>query len=246
MRLFKIMFGTVVGVIAVGCALAASASATGPTLLFPSGGGPTVLIESEKEPNTIKSSLQSTSSKLTGEGFLIEITLLQLTSPVPNVSGIYTVLFLKVEETVAPKEKCHSEGDSQGEVLVPQGTILLVYDALGTGEALGVAGRLAVPEVKILCGTAFHIKVKGSVLSLLKPVNTIVKPGSSTTQSGTYCNSTVGEATETRYWNQSGVEEHTKLEANGGVSFEKACELIGTTSTSTISLIPNKEIEIDG
>ena len=69
MRLFKVLFGTVIGVIAVGCALAATASATGPTLLFPAGGGPTVLLESEKEPNTIVSSLQSTSSKLTGEGF---------------------------------------------------------------------------------------------------------------------------------------------------------------------------------
>ena len=128
-------------------------------------------------------------------------------------------------------------------MLVPQGTILLVYDSL---SPLGVAGRLQVPEVKILCGTASKIKVKGSVLSLITPVNTAVKSGSTTTQSGTYCNATVGEATETRYWNQSGVEEHTKLEANGGVSFEKACELIGTTSTSTATLIPTKEIEIDG
>jgi hypothetical protein len=243
MRLFKVLFGTVIGAIAVGCALAASASASGPTLLFPAGNGPTVLIESEKEPNTIASSIQSTSAKLTAEGFLIEITLLQLSSPVPHVSGIYTMLILNFGEALAPKEKCHSEGDTQGEVLVPQGTILLVYDSL---SPLGVAARLAVPEVKILCGTATKIKVKGSVLSLITPINTIVKAGSTTTKSETHCTSTVGEAAETRYWNQSGVEEHTKLEANAGVSFEKACLLIGTTSTSTITLLPNKEIEIDG
>jgi hypothetical protein len=243
MRRFKILFATVVGVTAVGCVLAVSASASGPTLLFPEGNGPTVLIASEKEPNTIQSSIQSTSSKLGGEGFLIEITLLQLTSPVPNVSGIYTMLILKYKETVAPNAECHSEGDAQGEVLVPQGTILLVYDSL---SPLGVAARLAVPEVKMLCGTATKFKVKGSILGLITPINTIIKKGSTTTQFATHCTSTVGEAEETRYWNQSGVEEHTKLEANGGVSFEKACLLIGTTSTSTISLIPNKEIEIDG
>jgi hypothetical protein len=243
MRSFKTLFVTVVGVIAVGCALAASAFASGPTLLFPASNGPTVLLESEKEPNTIKSSIQSTSLKLEAEGFLIQTTLLQLTSPVPNVSGIYTMLFLKLKETLAPKAECHSEGDPQGEVLVPQGTILLVYDSL---SPLGVAARLAVPEVKMLCGTATKFKVKGSLLSLITPINTIVKSGSTTTQFGTHCTTTVGEPAETRYWNQSGTEEHTKLEASAGVSFEKACELIGTTSTSTISLIPNKEIEIDG
>ena len=167
MRLFRQLFMTVVGVVAVGCALAASASASGPTLLFWEGFGPTVLIASDKEPNTIKSSLQSTSSKLTGEGFLIELTLLQLSSPVPNASGTYTVLFLNVEETFAPKDKCHSEGDAQGEVLVTQGTILLVYDSL---SPVGVAARLAVPEVKILCGTVSKIKVKGSLLSLITPL----------------------------------------------------------------------------
>ena len=118
-----------------------------------------------------------------------------------------------------------------------------MYDSL---SPLGVAGRFAIPEVKILCGTAAKIKVRGSVLSLITPINTIVKSGSNTTQAALHCTSTVGEAEETRYWNQSGVEEHTKLEVNGGVSFEKACELIGTTSTSTFALLPNKEIEIDG
>ena len=243
MRLFKLLFVTVVGVAAVGCALAASAFASGPTLLFPAGNGPTVLLNSEKDPNKIHTNLEATSAKLEGEGLLVEITLLQLTSPVPNVSGIYTVLFLKVEETLSPFHECHSEGDSQGEVLVPQGTILLVYDSL---SPLGVAGRLAVPEVKILCGTATKIKVRGSVLSLITPINTIVTAGSNTTQAALRCTSTVGIAEETRYWNQSGVEEHTALEANGGVSFEKACELIGTTSTSMFTLLPNKEIEIDG
>jgi hypothetical protein len=243
MRLFKVLCAIVVSVVAVGCALAASAFASGPTLLFPSGGGPTVLIESEKEPNTIKSSVQSTSAKFEAEGFLIQFTLLELTSPVPNVFGIYTMLKLKVKESVAPKAECHSEGDAQGEVLVPQGTVLLVYDSL---SPLGVAARLAIPEVKILCGTTTKIKVKGSILGLITPINTIVKAGSNTTQFAVHCTSTVGEPAETRYWNQSGVEEHVKLEANAGVSFEKACLLIGTTSTSTITLLPNKEIEIDG
>ena len=41
----------------------------GPTLLFPEANGPTVLIESEKEPNTIKSSLQSTAAQLEADGF---------------------------------------------------------------------------------------------------------------------------------------------------------------------------------
>jgi hypothetical protein len=243
MKRFKVLFATVVCLVAVGCVLAVSAFASGPTLLFPSGGGPTVLIESEKEPNTIQSSVQSTSAKLEAEGFLIEITLLQLTSPVPNVSGIYNMLKLKVQETLAPKEQCHSEGDAQGEVLVPQGTILLVYDSL---SPLGVAARLAVPEIKELCGTATKIKVKGSILGLITPINTIITARSNTTHFAIHCTSTVGEAEETRYWNQSGVEEHVKLEANAGVSFEKACLLIGTTATSTITLLPNKEIEIDG
>jgi hypothetical protein len=243
MRLFKVLFVTVVGVAAVGCALAASALATGPTLLFPGGNGPTVLINSEKDPNSIMTSLQSEAAKIEGEGLLVEITLLQLTLPVPNVSGIYTVLFLKTKESVGTHPLCHSEGDAQEEILVPQGTVLLVYDSL---SPLGVAARLSVPEVKILCGTANKIKVKGSVLSLITPINTIIASGSNTTQSATYCSTTVGRAQETRYWNQSGVEEHTKLEASNGGGFEAACELIGTSLTSTITLLPNKEIEIDG
>jgi len=243
MRLFKVLFVAVVGVAAVACALAASAFASGPTLLFPSGNGPTVLINSENDPNHIHSSLQSGVAAIEGEGVLVEITLLQLTLPEPNVSGIYTVLFLKFIETGHPANKCHSEGDAQEEILVPQGTVLLVYDSL---SPLGVAARLSVPEVKILCGTANKIKVKGSVLSLITPINTIVAAGSNTTQAGTYCTTALGVAQETRYWNQLGTEEHVKLEASNGVNFEKACELIGTTSTSTITLLPNKEIEIDG
>ena len=96
-----------------------------------------------------------------------------------------------------------------------------MYDKL---SPLGVAARLAVPEIKESCGTATKIKVRGSILGLITPVNTIIKARSTTMQFAVHCTATVGEAEETRYWNQSGVEEHVKLEANAGVSFEKRAD----------------------
>jgi hypothetical protein len=245
MRLLKIAFVTGVGVVAVAFAMAASALASGPTLLFPASNGPTVLISTPPEPNTIPTKLESTAGKLVGSGVLSEFTLLQLTSPEPNVSGIYTSLFLNVKEELAPEAKCHSEGDPTGEVLVPGGTLLLVYDALGTGSALGVAARLSVPEFKVICGTN-KLKIKGSVLSLITPINTVVAANSNTAQGSLRCSATADLAEETRYWNQKGTEEHVELSESNGAGFEKACELIGSTSTSTITLLPNKEIEIDG
>jgi hypothetical protein len=73
---------------------------------------PTVLINSEKDPNSIKTNLQSTAVKLVGEGFLLELTLLQLSK---DVSGFYTMLLLKFGEEPS-NVFCHSEGDATGEI----------------------------------------------------------------------------------------------------------------------------------
>jgi hypothetical protein len=200
---------------------------------------PTVLISSQSDNpnNKIKSELQSTAAKLNGEGFLTELSL--LTNAGKEISGIYTTLFLEVANGTT---KCDTSGDRTGEVLVPQGEVSLVFDSL---TVLGVAGEFTVPEFKIECGT-LKLKVKGSVLGLITPINREAGAGSNTLQGALRCTSTFGQAAETKYWTNTGLEDTAKLEVTAGAGFELACELIGTTSTSTFSLLPNRVVEFIG
>jgi hypothetical protein len=117
-----------------------------------------------------------------------------------------------------------------------------VFDSL---TVLGVAGRFAVPEVKIACGTN-KLKMKGSVLILITPIDTEFANGSNTGQGALRCSTVSGQASESKYWTNEDVEGTVKLEASNGAGFEPACELIGTTATSTFTLLPNKAIEVIG
>ncbi len=242
MKRLKMLLMVAVGVCALASVLAASAFASGPTLLFPSGGGPTVLLNI-KYPNSVSTELQNELLTLKGTGLLLEITLLQTRT---GVLGSYLTLFLGVEQTTGRKPKCNSVGDREGEVLLPKSpTILLVYDKLGTGTALGVGALFTVPEFEIEC-EALLTKISGTSLGLLNPINTAVRAESDEIKGSLTCSATVGTPAETQYWNTEGREGTAELIAKSGGKKARGCELIGTTPTSFVTLLPTKEIEIDG
>ena len=119
--------------------------------------------------------------------------------------------------------------------------MLLVYDSL-TPLGVGILFLVATsPEELIVeCESGLKIKIKGSALGLVFPV------GGGFTENlkgALHCTKPVGKPGETRYWNSSGVETESKLEADFGASFTSACEEI---VPETIPLTANKKIEIMG
>ncbi len=242
MKPLKTLLTALVAAYLLASILAATALASGPTLLFPSGGGPTVLLDI-KYPNSVSTELQNELLTLRATGLLLEITLLQTRA---GVSGIYLTLVLNLEQTTGRKPKCNSVGDRAGEILYPRSpTILLVYDKLGTGTALGVGVLFTIPEFEIEC-EALISKLSGSMLGLINPINTIVRAGSDEIKGSLTCSATVGTPSETQYWNSEGREGTAELIIKSGGKKARGCELIGTTATSFVTLLPNIEVEIDG
>ncbi len=165
MKPLKTLLTALIAALILASILAAPTLASGPTLLFPSGGGPTVLLNI-RYPNSIPTEFQNALLSLKGEGLLLEITLLQTRT---GVSGIYLTLFLRVGLTTGRKPACNSVGDRAGEILYPKSpTILLVYDKLGTGTALGVGTLFTIPEFELEC-EALLFKLLGSMIGLLTP-----------------------------------------------------------------------------
>ena len=245
MKRVKLLFLAFAAVSALVSVMAASASAAAlPTLLFLTGAGnegPTVLFNTL--PSKIFSQIQTETAKpLENEGLNLELTFLNLN----NMSkGEYLVRFLKVKTKTAGEE-CETAGTGLGNILI-HGTINLVYDSL---SPLGVGTLFEIPETTIKCFKAGvlekAIKVKGSVLGLVKPINTWVEKGSNTIEVLTRCSSTAGKPAETRYWNDSGVAQGVSLEVEIGKGFEEGCELVGGNASQVVTLLPTKMVEIDG
>jgi hypothetical protein len=239
MRLAKTLLLIVVAVSAMASVMVASASATPPTVLLLAGEKLPVLILSEKDPNAIKTEWQSEAANLAGEGLLLDV---MITSLNDTSDGSYLMLFLKIEEKAGKKEKCNTSGDKTGEILIPTNLIHLVYDALGTGEALGVGLLFLVSEFGLTCGAGLKVKMKGEFLGLIKPINTEAKVELGSLKGKLKCSSTFGVPEESKYWNAAGEEKKAVLLNNAGAGFESECLSI----LPEIPLEPMTMIEIMG
>jgi hypothetical protein len=214
-KLFSVAVAVVFALAGMATSSALAQGPSGPTLLFKSGEGPTILLKASNA--TRATELQSEATKLNGEGFLVELTLLQL----PNggdISGIYSALFTKVLQGT---QSCNTLADPTGEVLLQQNTLLVVYWNTAAG-ALQAGIVFGVKEFTITCGEA-TIVIKGSVLG---SISTTTKGFVKEILGGLHCSSTKGEPEKATYL-EFGVAGTTLLQATAAKKTSEACEQIG-------------------
>jgi hypothetical protein len=182
--------------------------------------------------NRVASEFQNAGGTLNGAGFLAQGNITDATG------GLVELLFLEVENPNS-KSKCHTAGDSTGEVLLPRLDFNFVHDE---SPEQGAAILYTVPEFTIECGTE-KIKLKGTVLSLLLNLPSSGDVLSLLTLT-THCSSTVGEPSDVHYWTSLLLSELTALLlANFGAGFRKACEQINGTA-GTVDVSVSKMIEL--
>jgi hypothetical protein len=226
MKSFKVLCVAMIAVFALaGLAAATASAASGPTLLFlRTTGEATILVTNQTlEPrNTVATSLGSAVITLTGKGDLLELTLLQTPS---GVSGNYSVLFLEVEHE---GQKCNSEGDRTGEVLLPLNHALGVYYSTSPLQA-GILFEVAKFSFK--CGTA-TVSTEGTVLgSLLEPrFASGTEISERTIFTGKVTCKEAGVPTKTEY-TENGVVKNAELRVTAGGKTKPGCELIGAAET---------------
>jgi hypothetical protein len=215
MKRFKLLLVAVTAVLALASMATSPALASGPTLLFKSGEGPTILLKASNA--TRATEVQSEATTLQGEGFLVEVTLLQLPSG-GGISGVYSALFTKIQQGT---QSCNTLGDPTGEVLLQQNTLLGVYWNTASG-ALQAGAVLNVKEFTITCGEA-TIVIKGSVLgSVSKTTTGFVK----VLKGGLHCSSTKGKPEKATYL-EFGVAGTTLLQVTAAKKTSEACQQIG-------------------
>jgi hypothetical protein len=133
---------------------------------------------------------------------------------------------------------CTGATDAEGTILV-LGEAHLVYDSLTT---LGVGVLFLVAQFHFTCtlfGVNELILVKGSVICLIKPINTVAKHFEIVCEeSATHS----GDPKEPHYWNASGVEQTASLESNVGEkeTFESSSQ------RGTGLILTALEVKIDG
>jgi hypothetical protein len=243
MKRVKVFLLAFVALSALAGILSGSALAL-PTLLFLGTEQVPLLINSLGNATT-PTELQNTGgSAIKGEGITLEITFLTASSNL----GQFLARFRK---TFKEKAAFHCFTTGLTEEINVHGEVHLVYDSL---SPLGVATLFLVPEFEISCKEGaepvLEVKVKGSVLGLVKPINTEI----GTTEHGEGIQACggknesgkAGKPVETKYWNESGTELHPALESEFGSGFKASCQLIGATTTSSIPLTPTKMVEIMG
>jgi hypothetical protein len=224
-------------------AVAPSALASGPTLLFLSGEpGPTVLFN--LSTRVIRGELQSRLSNLTSSELELEVTLLQGKE---GAKGIYLVKFFRVELPSGEKPKCNSTGARAGEIsILPTRSELaeLVYDTLTPTLGAAILFLIGTREtLNIECGT-LRLKIKGTLLALVLRLGTQYRAGENAIEGRLACSSTFGVPAERRFWNWEGREGSAKLEITSGGETEEGCEQLG--GGAVVKLLPTRMIELDG
>jgi hypothetical protein len=240
MTRLKMLFLSVCALVVLGAVAASSASASCgspclPTVLLATGATLPVDIHSISDtPNNgiLAHLANSSGTVLEGKGFSV---LFSLTNLKDMSDSSYLALFLEVVEP-NEKEKCNTEGDKTGELLLPTALFLLV--GLPGG---GVGGLQLVPEFKVKCGT-LTIKIKGSALGSLAPTGRKLAAGSNEAEGKLHCkNEATGEPQLSKYLNEADTETLIPtLLANAGAGFLKSCEEI----VPTITLLPSEEVEL--
>lgn len=118
------------------------------------------------------------------------------------------------EECKSSGFACNTTGQGSG-IIVSEGTTKLVYDALTT---LGVALLMTVKETVFECTAFVKVKVKGTILILINPIN------KETTAFELIVKQSKGVPADNKYW-EGGVEKKPKLESSiDGGAFEESAD----------------------
>ena len=126
---------------------------------------------------------------------------------------------------------CTGLGDKEKEILV-LGTLHIVYDAIT--PTLGAAALFLLETAHFTCLVTL-IQIKGEVLCLISPINSLVKAAK------VVCEQEKGDPKEVRYWNDKGEEVNVK-EGLLASENEKASEMTGEGGESEITF--SEEVEI--
>jgi hypothetical protein len=217
---------------------ASSAFATLPQLLTAAG----ALVEKESFTGesgktalvTLKLS-EVTCAKSTAEGELIENT------SAKGFLGPFHITFKEcTSKTALGTATCTGASDTSG-VILTLGEAHLVYDSLTT---LGVGVLFLISLFHFTCtlfGVNELVLVEGSVICLIKPINTLAKHFEIICEEILKENKPTGDPKEPTYWNGSGVEQKTSLLTNvGETSFESSAE------NGTGLILTTLEVKIDG
>jgi hypothetical protein len=225
MKRFRLIGLALVAVFAFGAVLSASAFALPEALPFTSGTKAfTGKLDSGEAVLESAGANQVKCKAANGAGGLETDTL-----------GTFKITFETCALTILGKtETCTGSGDATGAIL-SEGSFHYVFDALGTGEALGVAVLYLPKETSFECGAFVKNKVKGDVLCLL------LTPLTSSLTHLFHCTkgATAGTQATTTFWNDNGTEVKAKLESSlDGGSFEASNEqALATVTTKEASAI---------
>jgi hypothetical protein len=234
MKRLRLLFVAVTAVLALAGMATSSALASGPTLLFHAGEGPTILTRASS--TTHKTELESEATTMKGVGDLIEITLLQTSV---GITGTYSALFTNIAQGTEP---CKTKGDPTGEVLVPNNTLLVVYWSTASG-ALQAGIVFHVSEFTIECGTeGAKIVIKGSALGSITKETEAFK---TTTKGSLHCSASKGKPEKSAYTNSKGEALNAHLEVTVAKKTSEACEEIEGEESSVVEAgSSSKEAEL--
>lgn len=129
--------------------------------------------------------------------------------------------------------KCNTTGDESG-IILSLGTFHYVFDVL-TPE-LGVAILFLPEEQNIKCTALVTLKVKGTILCL------ILEPLTSAATHEFHCVQSKGKASETKWWNDEGVEQNALAltSKNGGTFIESAEQALASVTFGTAVAFMNE------
>lgn len=200
MRQLKILGLALMAVLALGVAISATASAEELGIL-PEGTAAEPLVVNGTAGEGVLETLGGSTVTCTSAELL--------TSWTSHTLGLFHLHFKGCKSAAG---SCSTAGDAKGVILV-LGTIHLVFDKIT--EGLGAGILLLLEEVHLTCGELIKvlILVRGSILCLATPINTLVKEGE------VICKQTKGDQAERSYWtSETGKEEKATLESsvNGG------------------------------
>jgi hypothetical protein len=204
----------VLAVCALGAVMASSAFAALPTILPGTG----LTISGSGGEGTLRT-LAGTEVVCTGNTAEVKF------AANTNLAPVH-ISFTACKSPTLGGAKCTGLTDtaSSGTILA-LGEIHLVFDKLGSGTSLGVAGLFLIEELGFECGALATVKVKGSVLCLISPINVKVKTTETATLKCEELPPKTGDPKETEYWNAAGEKQAPLLltSINGG-TFESSAE----------------------
>jgi hypothetical protein len=220
MQLRKIASLALVVVFALCAFASASALAAEPNVVLLSGETFPVKFEGTSGKGVLET-IKGTTIKCSSGSSTGEITAAK--------TGTATITFKGCE---ALSQKCETTGAKEKGEIVTSGTTLLVYDNIKTGE-LGVADLLTVNETTIKCTALVSIKVKGTILLLIKKIN---EEG---TKFELVVKQTSGKPEDKNYWTSTtGTEQHPLLlsSINGG-AFEESGDESAENKITTAKMV---------